>query len=77
MADSMVATGPLLDYACHDRLKFAIKCQALLQVVEGRRQSDGFTFPGEPFFDSSLFPSHLLSDAFQFIGGIFYIYDFF
>ena len=64
--------APPCDYAGPDRVAFAVKCHALLLVVDGRRRRDGFVFPGEPSFDSTLFPTHLLTEAFRFIAGKMY-----
>lgn len=65
----IVMVLPPCDYAGPDRVAFAVKCHALLVVVDERRRRDGFVFPGEPSFDSTLFPTHLLTDAFRFIAG--------
>ena len=62
-------------YNCQLRLQMAIKCNALLRVVDGRRLTDGFVFPGAPTYDHNQFPSPFLREAYVRISGICPIYS--
>ena len=53
------------EYGAHRRFLLSAKGNALLQVLNGRRLSDGFLFPSTEGFDHNRFPSHFLVTAYN------------
>ena len=52
-------------YDSHRRFLLSARGNALLQVLNGRRLTDGFIFPGTLCFDHRRFPSHYLVAAYD------------